>query len=61
MVEVEDIEKSAVTSKAGNSLRLTKSEENLSTNPDSDSDSCWAQEDEDITLQVCLQMVVILI
>lgn len=62
MVEVEDIEKSPVTSKAGNSLRLTKSEENLSTNPDSDSDSCcWAQEDEDITLQVCLQLGVILI
>lgn len=57
MVEVEDIEKSPLTSKVSNTLRLTKSEENLSTNPDSDSDSCcWAPEDEDISLQVRLQM-----
>lgn len=62
MVEVEDIEKSPLISKAGNSLRLTKSEENLSTNLDSDSDSCcWAAEDEDISLQVCFCLMIILI
>lgn len=53
IVEVEDTEKSPVISRATNTLRQTRSEENLSTMSDSDVDSCcWSQEDDDISTQV---------
>lgn len=56
VVEVEDIEQSPLISRVSNSLRQTRSEENLSTMMDSDPDSCcWSQEDEEISTQVRVQ------
>lgn len=56
MVDVEDIERSPLIPKASRSLRLTKSEENLSTMTESDGEveNGWSQEDEDISSQVLI-------
>lgn len=62
-MEVEDIHASPVVARAMNTLRHTKSEENLiasnynnnnHTDPEESID-CWSQEDDDISQQVSLE------
>lgn len=68
MIEVEDIQSSAVVPRVMNSLRHTRSEENLLstnnfshpavTNGDDSADN-WTQEDDEISQQVGLKLRVV--